>query len=281
MAKNVQDILNNCVERMLKGESIEDCLKAYPQQAHELEPLLQISAAIMQNSSSIQPASEFKDRVRSRLQNILYAQAEQRRARVSIWHRRWAVALASILIIFIAGIGTVAASVNALPGQTLYPVKLASEEIRLGLTFSDVEEAKLHIQFAERRTAEIAGIARQGRDDKVFLLAEQATNHISEVEKNIEVEMIPQAMAPKLAAPSQPPAPFMSERAESYEETVKDDRSETVIMLSRSRASNLDKLQAALAKAPEELKPSLEQAIKNVARNYNEAISIIESNPGP
>ncbi|MDY7018507.1 MAG: DUF5667 domain-containing protein [Chloroflexota bacterium] len=281
MAENVQNILNNCIERIFKGETIEDCLKAYPKQAHELEPLLRISSAVMQSSSAIQPTSEFKDRVRSQLQEMLYVKAEQKRAKVPIWHRRWAVALASILIIFIAGIGTVAASVNALPGQTLYPVKLASEEIRLGLTFSDVEEAKLHIQFAERRTAEIVGIASQGRDDKVFLLAEQADSHISEVEKSIEIELetTPQAMAPKLASPSQPPAPFMSERAESYEETAKDDRSEMVIMLSHSRTINLDKLQAALDKAPKELKPSLEQAIKNLTRNYDEAISIIEGSP--
>jgi len=41
----------------------------------------------------------------------------------------------------------------------------------------------------------------------------------------------------------------------------------------------LYKLEAALDEAPEELKPSLEQAIENMARNYDRTISNIESAP--
>ena len=87
-AENIRDILDNCIELMLKGRSVEDCLKAYPEQARELESLLRISAATMQGASAIQPSSEFKGRVRSRLQSMLSDRAEQKRAKVPVWHRR-------------------------------------------------------------------------------------------------------------------------------------------------------------------------------------------------
>jgi len=280
--KKVQDILDNCIERMLKGESIEDCLKTYPEQAHELEPLLRTSAGIRQNSLAIQPASELKQRVRTRLRGMLYAKTERKRAKVPIWHRRWAVSLVSVLVVLIASAGTVAASGKALPDQSLYPVKLASEEMRLALTFSDLDKAELHIKFAQRRTVEMVELAGQGKDDKAFLLAEEAGSHIDQLKKTLEVEETRQADGPKILVPSLLPVPFTSQGAtEDDVETGKGEEAELVTMLSHSRARNLDKLQAALDEAPEELKPSLEQAIENVARNYDRTIFIIKSSSSP
>ena len=279
-AQNIPDILNDCIERMLKGESIEDCLNAYSEQAGELEPLLQISAATMQSTSAIQPASEFKGRVRSRLQGMLHARLEQKRAKIPIWHRRWVVALASVMVIFIAGIGTVVASANAFPGQPLYPIKLASEEISLALTFSDLDKAKLHVNFAQRRTVEMAAMAGQGNDDMIFLLAEEVGSHVDQLEKIIWAERTRQANSPKVFTPSLPPAPFTSQGAtEDYGEPEKGEEAELVTTLTHSRARNLYKLESALDEAPEELKPSIEQAIENMTRNYDSTISSIESAP--
>ena len=285
MTQKIEDILDDCLERMFKGESLEDCLKAYPEQAPELEPLLKTSFVIRQKSAAIQPDHEFKTRVRSQLQGMLYARREkvERRAAIPIWRRGWAVAVASVLVIFLAGVGTVAASANALPDQPLYPVKLASEEIRLALTFSNLGKAKLHIQFAEQRAAEMAEVARAGKGDKTFLLAEKVASHVDQLEKILEAEKTWQTEGPKALAPppelapSPLPAPSTPEGTEDYGRTREGDKGELVTMLSRSRARNLDKLQAALDKAPEELKPFLEQAIKNVAQDYDETLFNLES----
>ena len=283
MAQNMEDILDNCLERMFKGESIKDCLKAYPKQAPELEPLLKTSFVVMQKSAAIQPDHEFKARAHSQLQEMLHAKREkvERRAAVPIWRRKWALAMTAILGFLLIGVGTVAASANAFPDRPLYPVKLATERVRMRLAFSDVGKAKLHIQFAQRRTVEMAEMAHQGKGDKTFLLAEKAASHIDQLEKILEGEKTWQAKGPRVLAPSPPPAPSTSEGTEGYGRTGKGDKGELTTMLSQSRARNLDKLQAALDKAPEELKPSLEQAIKNVARNYDRTISIIESSPSP
>ena len=40
MIRTFDTILDECVDRVNRGESIEDCLAGYPEHAEELEPLL-------------------------------------------------------------------------------------------------------------------------------------------------------------------------------------------------------------------------------------------------
>ena len=47
----LNNILDECLEKVLSGESIEQCLQAYPEQAAELEPLLQTALAVSQASA--------------------------------------------------------------------------------------------------------------------------------------------------------------------------------------------------------------------------------------
>jgi hypothetical protein len=270
----IEDILDNCLERLFKGESIEDCLRDYPGQASELEPLLKTSFALLQKSAAIQANPEFKARVHSQLQGMLHAKGgkAEKKAIVPIWRRRWAMAMTTVLVILLAGIGTVAASADALPDEPLYAVKLAEEQVRVSLAFSDMDRAELHIQFAERRAAEIAEIARQGKGDEIPALTEQVTNHLGkvyEVEATREFEV----KAPGMLVPT--PAPSPAGEAEDHAKGGKAEE-ELTIMLGESRARSLSLLQAALAETPEESKSSLEQAIRDVTRDYDEALLNLE-----
>lgn len=274
MTRKIEDIFDNCLESIFKGESIDDCLKAYPEQAPELEPLLKTSLVFMQRFSAIQPAPEFKARLGSQLQAMLYAKQKkaERRARIPIWQRRWALAMTAILGFLLIGVGTLAASAYALPDGSLYPVKLAGEQVKVTLAFSDIDKAKLHIQFAERRAGEMVEMARQGKGNEIFMLTEQVANHLDKVyvmEQPPEVE----EKGPKMLAPTPTPAP--SEGAEAYSKGRDAEELETV--LSQSRAKSLAALRNALDKAPEELKPVLQQAIEDMEEDYNKTISIIES----
>ena len=69
--------------------------------------------------------------------------------------------------------------------------------------------------------------------------------------------------------------PPPSEGAEAYSKGRDAEELETV--LGRSWAKSLAALRNALDKAPEELKPVLQQAIENMEEDYNKTISIIES----
>lgn len=275
MTRKIEDILDNCLERIFKSESLEDCLKVYPKQAPELEPLLKVSLVFMQRSSAIQPDPEFKARVHSQLQAMLYAKQKkaERRARIPIWQRRWALAMTAILGFLLIGVGTLAASAYALPDGSLYPVKLAGEQVKVALAFSDIDKAKLHIQFAERRAGEMVEMARQGKSDEIFMLTEQVANHLDKV---YVMEKTPEVSEGRVKAVA-PPAPALPEGAEACSKGK--DAEELEAVLNQSRAKSLAALRNALDKAPEELKPVLQQAIENMEEDYNKTISIIESDP--
>ncbi len=276
----MEDILNECLERVFKGESIETCLNAYPEQASKLEPLLKTSFMLMRKSAAIQPDAEYKARAQYQLQAMFYAKHEraEKRARIPVWHRKWAVAMTTVLVVLLAGIGTVAASASALPDDALYPVKLAAEQVRVTLAFSDVDKAKLHLQFAERRAGEMTEMARQGKSDKISMLTEQIAKHLDKVFVVEETQLVEgkgpgvQEVKPRALAP---PSPAPSEEAEAY--GVGKDVEELKAVLSQSWAKSLAALEGALDKAPEKLKPAVEQAIDSLAKDYDRTISIIES----
>ncbi len=64
------DILNECLDRILKGETIDECLLNYPGQAEDLEPLLRTALAARE-AAMIHPRSDFKARARYQFQSAL------------------------------------------------------------------------------------------------------------------------------------------------------------------------------------------------------------------
>ncbi|KKQ21558.1 MAG: hypothetical protein US36_C0018G0017 [Candidatus Wolfebacteria bacterium GW2011_GWC1_37_10] len=71
------------------------------------------------------------------------------------------------IILGLIGIGasaaTVAASQNSLPGDTLYPVKILSEDARLAVIFNDESETKARMNLAQRRVEEISELITEAK----------------------------------------------------------------------------------------------------------------------
>ena len=67
------------------------------------------------------------------------------------------VGVLTLLALFVFGSGmlSVNASKGSLPGDFLYPVKLTSEKVKVGLTVSKERKAELHVDFAGERVNEI------------------------------------------------------------------------------------------------------------------------------
>jgi hypothetical protein len=63
--------------------------------------------------------------------------------------------LVAILLVIIGGGGTVLASSNSMPDSILYPVKVATENVQMALTFSDIGKAELNAKLADKRVNEI------------------------------------------------------------------------------------------------------------------------------
>ncbi|MBI2866929.1 MAG: DUF4382 domain-containing protein [Chloroflexi bacterium] len=177
MERQFDQILDECLDRlMLRGESVEDCLAAYPEHAAELEPRLRLIAGAV-HTYAFTPSQEAKQRGRQRLQEeqrLLEQEEMTRQSRKPAFPlltegwRRWATATAALLVFVLAGgTGTVFASRGAVPGDTLYRVKLAAEDVRLAFEFSTSGKAERQLAYAERRTKEIGELVEKGKESRV------------------------------------------------------------------------------------------------------------------
>lgn len=43
---NLTEVFNDCVERLAQGQSIDDCLRRYPQYSSSLSPMLEAGALV-------------------------------------------------------------------------------------------------------------------------------------------------------------------------------------------------------------------------------------------
>jgi hypothetical protein len=190
MAERFENILDECLERLCQGESVEQCLARYPEQAAELEPLLRVAVATQKTSSAVKPRTEFKERSRYEIQSQLHDKArktEPKKTSFVGWMPRWAVAVVSVILVFlVAGTGTVAASTSSMPDDTLYPVKLATERVRLGLSRGDINKARVSVRLVDRRVKEIIYLAKKGDSRRLNKALLRLEGHMEDIDRLIE-----------------------------------------------------------------------------------------------
>ena len=73
------------------------------------------------------------------------------------------ISLLLIAALLGGGAGTTYASQSSLPGDVLYPVKIATGKVQTVLTVDDTKEADLHLKFSEKRLGEVDKLAQKGR----------------------------------------------------------------------------------------------------------------------
>ena len=137
------DALDAALDRLVRGE---------PASAPEgLEPLLQTARAAREAFSIAVPDEVARAHVAS-LTGV--ATFGRRRPR----HRIALVLIAAAITAILLGGAAVTASASALPGEILYPVKRAVERIELVIHSDPASRAQLHIEFAQRRLAELSAL---------------------------------------------------------------------------------------------------------------------------
>jgi hypothetical protein len=201
MNAEFEAILDECLDRIQTGESLENCLDAYPQYANRLRPLMQIGGEL-QRLPLPQARPEDVDAGRRRM----LAALEQKKLRqigenlnksdenhepaVSFWpfaryaqrvlnnirtiftrkennDMKLAVRAALVTLLMVLIIGTpvaFAATSSSLPGEPLYPVKLSYEGLRLRLASSDVARQELEREFQDERRQEVETLMSLGRE---------------------------------------------------------------------------------------------------------------------
>lgn len=157
---DIMNAFNDCVDRIAQGQSIDDCLRRYPQFTSTLRPMLE--AGLLVQRMRIQPAEVqmAQNHARRRFEDALRAPPPRRTSVV----RRVVYAMAAILIIgFISVGGLATVSQNSLPGDALYGAKTFTEGLQKSLFDSDDLEAS----FNQRRIQEIQQLLALGRSQEV------------------------------------------------------------------------------------------------------------------
>lgn len=178
-ARKFDDILNECIERVLDGESVESCLAAFPEYAAELEPLLRTAVATW-NATDVLPRPEFRQRAANEFQWAVRS-LKPRRSNSLRWQVRLVTAFSIVVVTLLAGTGTVAAASNSLPDQPLYGVKLFTENVRVALTPSAVGKAELYAEFTDTRVSEIIKMADEGKVAEVEKTTERMNSHLTAI----------------------------------------------------------------------------------------------------
>jgi len=171
--RDLIEAFHDCIERLNAGQSVDDCLRAHPQQAEALIPLLATGQLVQQASSVADEVTAAQQRGRQRLEAALARQqavpARRRWWFWPSWESGWAFRLATavLLLIFLVGgtaVMVTAAAAGSLPGDRLYAVKQQNEQLQLWLSGHD---PALAAAFEQRRRDETRTLIDLGREADV------------------------------------------------------------------------------------------------------------------
>ncbi len=272
---DLDNILEDCLERLLvNGETVEQCLQSYPEQAAELEPLL-LTALATKQASAVSPRPEFRARARYQFRSALREAKSERNRPLFSWQPRWATVLIVALVLVLAGGGTVLAADGSMPDSPLYQVKLATEQVRLRLTRSDLGKAQLHAQLADKRVLEIARMAEKGKPDQLERATRRLDTSLSMIVRLVAAE---EARTRVLLAPPASKALAPAEEASDRPiPAIKDmKRTELMAAIARYAQRHPEALRAALQRAPESAKPALRRAIAVSVAGYERVLRSLD-----
>ena len=169
--KRKAQIIDECIEMVQNGrKSRDDCVRKYPQLSDELHSAF-FSLNVISSISfyEVDPMYQRKQKIKM-MQKLpdresIVTKRIEHRYRLQNLKRRFVMtwlAIVTTILSLISGTGAVYASNDALPGDTLYPVKMWVENIQLAIVPEDVD-TDLHMRFAEHRVEEAVELILEGR----------------------------------------------------------------------------------------------------------------------
>lgn len=276
-------ILDTCLDLVLRdGETVEVCLRRFPQHADELDSLLQL-ALETRRVLEFTPSAVSKTRARLALHDAIYRYEARR-----WWRRpgrilsalsglfagpsRWAAgATVALLLVVMGGAGIVGASSNTVPGHPLYSVKRVVEQGRMLLTFDDNARARLYAERADKRFKELQEVAEEGDERQVNLLAIEAHRSLQNVHKAVPALR-------SLPTPRQGvgiPVPS-SVRPIQLDIRTKRDLRALMTRLQTDEMYHREALRVLMEKAPSRMRPEIRRVGQETRQSYAELIQAIK-----
>lgn len=189
MDERIEETLQQCLENMENGQSLEECLAQFPDEANRLELLLQ-SAASVRDHYSHDLSSGTRTRMRNRVMHEwdLRNQRQHRSLLPLFLPRMAAVATSVILLVVFAGMGTVAAAGNAVSGDHLYPIKQIREEAQLQLARSPEARVELLTRLVKERAKELQKLAakEEARTGSIASTIDRINRHLLALDGIVE-----------------------------------------------------------------------------------------------
>ena len=179
---DISDVLDECLDRMANGESIESCAGRYPERRAELVPLLKTAAMTVNAATAVSYDPAAKQRGLRRLMEAADRKSAARSGAFSWlrWKPALAVGLSAAVLMTATAWGTTMASSESVPGDTLYWVKRTKESISLMIPQSDMSRAEKHVGLAVERGEEMGKLVIRGRYS-------DAERHVLQVEYHISM----------------------------------------------------------------------------------------------
>ena len=182
MKQSFDTALDRCLAWLRAGVDAATCLERYAEYADDLRPLLELGADLRRATTPL-PSAEARAAGKQRM---LAALSKKRTrplsatgwGRAAPWLTRalpwgglrpsWQLAVVLLVVVLVMGTGvTVAASTNSLPGDALYPVKLASQRAQLVLTLNPAHRQRLEDDLRGQRLQDVKTVLAAGRRAKV------------------------------------------------------------------------------------------------------------------
>lgn len=156
----------------------------------EADELLSLAAVLRAELAPASPSRAAVARTRARVLNRVGAakpaQRASRPAQRPRLFRRFAFAVASLLLVFAilaSGTGVAYAAGGSLPGDSLYGLKLGFESTRLALTLSPTARGAYLRDLADERLSEIQTLLSDGRDGDLPAAFESYNHTLDQLEQ--------------------------------------------------------------------------------------------------
>lgn len=153
-----EDILDAIIEEINSGVEITQLIEKYPGITDEIKEYALLAKDIINI-----PKPELTEPAIEKLLTKIKRQAEisndsksfARQISAPIFWRRLVPVFSALILVLLAGWAGLLFSQQSIPGDFLYPVKIAAERIQYALTLQINDKAELHVKFAGNRTSEL------------------------------------------------------------------------------------------------------------------------------
>jgi len=163
VVRHDEEMLEVLLQKLDQGLTIEEALADYSGPVEDLRPRLQaaLQARSLKTSLPIPADIQHRARIRFLVQAAQYRRSARHKRFFSV---QWAYALALVVaFLAVALAGTGLASAQALPGDGLYPIKLAVEQARIRLTTDSGSRLSLEENIDQRRVDEVVQLLGKNR----------------------------------------------------------------------------------------------------------------------